>query len=659
MKSKTSELAPPVTVLDETSARLLAMAAAISALLVWSGLKAAQELFPNIPTGVTIQTVLAGLLAVISLGSLVNQSLRSRALRIFSRYSRWLRLDAVDALLITLAPFISLAAWSAAGLLRETLFPTITALLWVAALAAVVKVGVRPDHLRARWSNAEIGFVAAITLAAILIRGLQLDSIPWLLTGDEGSIGLSALQFANGEWDSPFNLAWFSFPSLFFMIPGAFIKVFGNTTTALRLPSAIAGALTVLALYGYARRAFGRIPALLASTMLAAFHFHIHFSRLGLNNIWDGFFFVVVAGTLWRAWVREHPSYYIWPGVGMGLSIYFYATSRFIPVLVLCWVILAAIKDRAAVRKQAPGLLVMALASLAVALPLLAFFAHHPQEFMAPFTRVGALTEWLASEAIRTGNSVLSIILEQLRLSSLAFFSVDLRMWYLPEIPMLMPLASTLFGLGCILLLLKSLDLRYNFLILWLLIGIVSGAASESTPAAQRYVFIAPPVMLVIGLTLAEGVRLFNLAWPKHSRWAFGLAGVLVLSIAMGDLFFYFGDFSARRKFGDINTETANVLAEYLQDVPTGTDAYFLAGRMGFYTHSTVPYLAPHVDGHEVLVPIAEYDEFDTNSDLLFLILPERVDEMEYLHSHYPGGFLQTHLGHEGQVLFISYSLIS
>ncbi|MFP3853837.1 MAG: ArnT family glycosyltransferase [Anaerolineales bacterium] len=659
MKSSTGQSAPLNATLNETSARLLAMAAAISALLVWSGLKAAQELFPNIPAGVTVQALLASVLAAITLGSLINQGFRARAFSLFARYSRWLRLDPVDALLITLASFISLAAWSAAGLLRQTLFPTITALLWTAALASVVKVGFQPDHRRARWSRAEIAFVAAVTLAAFLIRGLQLDTIPWLLTGDEGSIGLSAFQFAQGEWDSPFNLAWFSFPSLFFMLPGAFIKIFGNTTAALRLPSAIAGALTVLALYGYGRRAFGRIPAVLASTMLAAFHFHIHFSRLGLNNIWDGFFFVVVAGTLWRAWVRGQPSHYIWPGVGMGLSIYFYATSRFIPILVLGWLILAAIKDRRAVRQQAAGLLVMALASLAVALPLLAFFSHHPQEFMAPFTRVGALTEWLANETVSTGESALSIILEQLRLSSLAFFSVDLRTWYLPEIPMLMPLASTLFGLGCIILLLNGLDLRYSFLILWLLIGIVSGAASESTPAAQHFVFIAPPVMLVIGVALAEGLRLINVAWPNRSLWAYGLVGILVLNIAIGDLYFYFGEFSAHRKFGDINTETANVLAEYLQNQPAGADAYFLTGRMGFYSHSTVPFLAPHVDGYDVSVPIGEYDAIEENSNLIFLVLPERVDEMEFIHSNYPGGTLQQHKGQGNQVRFFSYSLES
>ena len=642
-------------------ARLLLLATVISALTIWSSLRAAQALFPTPPIGVTINALLAGALAAVVVGCLANAAFRQRCLGWFHRYSRWLRLDPIDAYLITLAPALSLAAWTAAGLNRQLLFPGMSIGLWVAAILAAVKAGFSVDSAgnpEAGWSRRELGFLAAVTLAAFLVRGLFPGRIPWLLTGDEGSMGLSAVEFLDGTWNSPFNLGWYSFPSLYFMVPAASIELLGNTVAALRLPSAIAGALTVFCLYVYVRRAFGRTPAIISSAVLAAFHFHIHFSRLGLNNIWDGLFFVIFAGSLWWAWSSQRSSTFVWPGVTLGLSLYFYVTTRMLPPILLVWLAIAFLSDRAGFRRRLPGLVVMLLAGLAVALPLLVYFLHYPAEFMAPMSRVGSITTWLQQETVRTGDSAAILVLDQLRLSALAFFSVDLRHWYLPEIPMLMPLAATLFALGCLLLILRLRDLRYSFIGLWLLAGIVAGAISESTPAAQRYVHLAPVVALVISLPLVEAIRLAARAWPQRVVWAQGLAGLVVVGLVATDLFFYFGQFSRQPKFfGDINTETANAVAESLQDWPAGTDAYFFGGRMGYYSHSTIAFLVPHIDGHEVIEPVAAGDSWLVDGPTIFLALPERVEELNRIQAAYPGGWSEARLGQTGEVLYYSYSL--
>ncbi|HEX9796230.1 MAG TPA: glycosyltransferase family 39 protein [Anaerolineales bacterium] len=642
-------------------ARLLLLATGISALTVWSSLRAAQALFPSPPLAVTINAILAAVLAAVVIACLTQRAVRQRCLGWFERYSRWLQLDTIDAYLISVSPLLSLAAWTAAGLNRELLFPGVSIGLWAAALLAVVKVGLAERthyNPEAGWDRFEIGYLAAVTLLALLARALFASQIPWLLTGDEGSMGLSAQEFLKGTWNSPFNTAWYSFPSLYFVLPAASIGLLGNTIFALRLPSAIAGALTVLCLYVYARRTFGRGPAMIASAVLAGFHFHIHFSRLALNNIWDGLFFVIFAGSLWSAWKSERTSAFVWPGLAMGISLYFYVTARMIPPILIAWLGVAQILDRAGLRRRLPGLVVLLLASLAAALPLVVYFLHNTPEFLAPMSRVGSLAGWLQDESLRTGTSPAWLLVDQLRLSTLAFFSVDLRHWYLPEIPMLMPLAATLFGLGCFLLVLRLRDLRYVFLALWLAAGIVAGALSESTPAAQRYVHLAPVVAVVIALPIVEALRLARRAWPERTVWAQRLAAVLVLAILLNDLYFYFGLYSSQTKyFGDNNTETANAVAQYLHDWPAGSDAYFIGGRMGYYSHATIAYLLPQIQGHEVLEPVSEATIEEVQGPTVFLALPERRQELAVIQAKYPGGVSLARRGASDEILFYSYEL--
>src|SRR5688500_19762850 len=52
-------------------------------------------------------------------------------------------------------------------------------------------------------------------------------------------------EFANNEWNNIFITGWFAFPSFFPFIQSLSIRLFGQTTEALRIPSAFAGALTV------------------------------------------------------------------------------------------------------------------------------------------------------------------------------------------------------------------------------------------------------------------------------------------------------------------------------------------------------------------------------------------------------------------------------
>ena len=83
------------------------------------------------------------------------------------------------------------------------------------------------------------------------------------------------------------------------------MRLFGQTTQALRLLAVFSGGLTVALVYIIGREMFGNLAGASAAIFLAGMHFHNHFSRIGLNNIWDGFFFTFVLGCVWIGWKRN------------------------------------------------------------------------------------------------------------------------------------------------------------------------------------------------------------------------------------------------------------------------------------------------------------------------------------------------------------------
>ncbi len=257
-----------------------------------------------------------------------------------------------------------------------------------------------------------------------------------------------------------------------------------------------------------------------------------------------------------------------------------------------------------------------------------------------------------------TGLPAWRILLDQFRTSALAFTSVDLRHWYAIDHPMLFPLAASLFFLGLLRSLTRIMDLRYLWLLLWLAAAISAGALSESTPAAQRYVLVAPCIALLIAVPLEEVAERILAPWPERRPWVYAGLAVLLAALIWTDLSFYFGDYTPSRRFSDRNTEVAQRLAEYLQSREAGQRVYFVgAPRMGFYSISTLPYLAPQVEGVDLdEAQLANLDEAPPET-AIFVFLPEHGQTLEQIRERFPRGNVREIFGKDAELLFIAYEM--
>ena len=603
-------------------------------------------------------TILGFGLFVLAAASFSRKQLPALLLNLLQRAADWLEVSKTQVVLLALAPLLALAGGLAAGdgaLMRQPLLAVFTWLmsivfLLIGSLTQKPVLGQLP-HPRLEW-----GILSAIFLGALLLRGVATAEFPWLLTGDEASSGLSALEFIDGARNNIFGLGWFSFPALYFFLQSISIRLFGQTTEALRITSALAGALTVLALYWFLKQAFDRWVALTGSILLAASHFHIHFSRIGLNNIWDGFFIAFISGAFWWGWSKNNRLGYVLAGLGFGLAQYFYASSRLLFLLFPIWLALSAARDWAGVRARLNHLAIMALGTLVITLPLAMTYLGNIPEFFAPISRVSYLGDALRADVVATGKTSVELLVAHFATSARAFTSTNIGWFYNPETPMLLPFSATIFLMGIALLLLGIGKRAELWLILWLAGAITIGALSESVPASQRYVFAAPAVAATMGMTLVRIGQWLIESWPIARPAVVGVVGIVVALACWVDLSFYFGDYSGSKRFGDINTETAFAVAQMLDEREPGVEVYFFGGRMGYYSHSSLPFLASHANGHDVLQPLTSPPNWDLSGPTVFVFLPERVAEMAIVQERYPGGDVFQEYGRHAD-LYLAYEL--
>jgi 4-amino-4-deoxy-L-arabinose transferase-like glycosyltransferase len=565
-----------------------------------------------------------------------------------------------QVMLLLYAPGLALLAGLAAGGSLQALNLPVSIGAYSLAVVAVVAGAFRPNEgLHGRFERRDWLIAGTLFGLAFGLRLINLDGLPPTLSGDEGSTGLQAVSFIQGEADNLFSVGWFSFPSLSFAVQSIGIGLLGQTTAGLRLMSALAGALTVAGLYWLVLTGFGRLVAVMAAFVLATLHYHIHFSRLGVNNIWDGLFAVLTLAGLAHGWRYERRLGFIIAGLGLGLGQYFYVSFRVMPLLLLLWAVLALVFDRERFRRLLPDLILSALIAFVVALPLLLYFAGEPDEFFAPMRRVTVFGGWLEQMAAMEGQPAPVILARQVARTAAGITHVPLRHWYNPGSPLLLPASAGLFLLGLLWLLLRPRLLGW-LVLLPILAVILLGGLSQDAPASQRYILATPALATVVAIPLAVVARWLWRAWPRYQSL---IAVTLVLGLgwlALSNLQFYFFEVFDSYVLGGPNTQTATAIAHYLNDQEPSPKVYFFGPpRMGYHSLATIPYLAPQVMAEDINQPLDSPPDWPLASVTIFLFLPERQGELALVSRRYPGGTVRQIDDAQGQPLFLAYELVA
>lgn len=581
-----------------------------------------------------------------------------------TRLTRRVELTPDRVIFLICGLMLSIATTALAGMLPKMIHPTAAVLAWLCGILFAVLGAWRPA-VRGRftigqlpWQPIAIG--VGLALLSLPLRAIQTDVLPLGLTGDEGSMGANAVRFLTGEVNNIFNTGWFAFPSLFFFIQSGFIAVFGQTAEALRFSAVFAGALGIAVTYWVALAMFGQRVALLTGFFLIFFHFHVHFSRIGLNNIWDALFFTWVLGAFWVGWTHRSRGAFTLAGLGLGLSLYFYASARVLFLLVpllgllFCWL------GRRRILPYLPHFILLFWVAVTVALPLGWFFVRLPGEFMAPLDRVRISEDWLRNEERITGMNERQIMQNQFLLSLQGFTDLPTRPLYAPGTPILLTFPAILFWIGAAVFLSRWRDTRFWMLAGWLGSVVSAVALSVNTPSGHRYIASAPALAIVVGLGLSGLMAMLEQFSAK--KWAGMLLAACLLPVVGVIETRTYISYASSPVFGGGHNMVAQALAEILMQEPDMHHVYFFEDSGMGYPYPQLMYLSPTVNGLDVKQQDDWQDDrpaslmvSPADQPCLFVILAERKNQLSILQAKYPGGKVSTAYAPDLSLLFWLY----
>lgn len=370
---------------------------------------------------------------------------------------------------------------------------------------------------------------------AFWVRIVKVPTIPPSLSWDEVSIGYNAysiLVTGHDEHGRSYPLDTFIAygdykPPIPIYLTVPFIAIFGLTELAVRLPSVVAGTLTVLFTFFLAAQFFKNKPftldvSLIASLLLAISPWHIQLSRAGFEANIALFFVVLGAYIVLRA--RSRPSLLCVCFIPFVLAIYTFNSARyFVPMLgggliVYIW------RDVLSHRKQLGIGLVIAFVLL---LPLLPHLLS--KEARLRFNEVNIFTDasivQTANERMEVDqNSYVGRILHNRRIgyarSYLTHFFDHFEPWFLfirgdgnpkfslGEVGQLYVIEAPLLLIG-IFFLFKREPKTAWLLIFWIIAAIIPAATARETPHALRIENSLPAWEIFIAFGVVSSIKYY------------------------------------------------------------------------------------------------------------------------------------------------------
>ena len=463
----------------------LAPRSSVLAVLVAAGTVSLGLAFAR-PQAVSVLPWLSGALALLGAPDAIRRGLSTSA----------------AAHVVGFAPFIALVALVAGA----TGLAPVAAL--VVALGAIALTGIRAVAVgRTRHGEVrrEWGLVLALLAFALAFRVYRLEEIPFAIFRDEARHGLLALRLLDDPSYHPLFVGPpINQPLPYFLAVAGALKTLGTNLFALRIVSALAGALAVPLLYGLVREIFGARVGVVAALLLAVSSWHVSISRFAVNYVEPSLFSLPAYWLLWRALPRARVPSLCLAAFLVGLGQYSAHTAKALFIvtagLVTEELVLRVLsRDFAGLRKLACGLSLAAAVGLVTLSPLFVFVRENPDDYLA---RAQQVSVW--SHAAATGNSGASLLAQNLRSYALAFhWSGDRNgRHHLPGAPLLDPVAGLGLLAGLFLALARPTSRRHRFLLLWLVAGLLPGLLTVDAPSGLRTIEAAPAVYSAAALGL-------------------------------------------------------------------------------------------------------------------------------------------------------------
>lgn len=540
---------------------------------------------------------------------------------------------------------------------------------------------------RERW------LLMGLLLAALAVRAIALDKIPANLGGDEGTQLVAGLDLLEPPVGNPFTTGWYSVPTMSFLAYGLTMRMMGATIAGGRALSVLVGTLTVLTTFLLGRSLIGRRVGWIAATVMAFSAYHIHYSRLASNQIADPLFATVTLWLLWMA-VRSLSQQPVarkalWGLTGLvaGLGWYGYFGARWVTAIAGIVVLWRWLVEVEFLRRHWRGMVIGLVGFFVVTLPLLGWYAAHPTALTERYSAVSIFgSGWLANEIATTGKTPAALLLHQFWRAVSAFHvTPDPTFWYRPERPLLDFVTGALMLIGMIEALIHVRWPSRTFVLIWFWSTLMMAwGVTENPPSSQRGLLLMPAVALLVGWGAEFACEILRSNAPSVST-RHGIPTSVLLqagtvaamtAVVVLNLTFYFGVYTPRRIYGNPTAEAATSFGRYMLANPEPVcafvnassnkilriDTYVCPGRVYFlgppflyWDFGALGFMLRGIPGEDVAP--GEWPDA-VSVPARFVLVPERLSELETLKARYPGGTLSELRNDTGRLLMSIYDWV-
>jgi len=405
-------------------------------------------------------------------------------------------------------------------------------------------------------------FLTLIVILASFFRLWQLGKVPISADWDEVALGYNAysiMQTGRDEYGELLPIVLRSFddykPALYAYLTMPSIGLLGLNVEAVRLPSAVFGILTVLAVFFLVKELFKKDNiALLSSLLLAISPWHIQFSRVAFEaNVGVA---LNIFGILFFLKAFKKPWFLFLSAVMWGMSIHIYQSEKvFVPLLILLLVLVFR-KQFLSIKKK--YILISFLVFIFISLPLVYFILTN-KDILTRARGVSIFSNTSLIEANtakikrdKDNNDILGLVLDNRRVEFAKYIAngylshLDLNwlfikgdiarhhapgmgLMYLVELPFLL--------IGIYILIFSNFSKAIKtFMILWFLIVPIPASITNDIPHAVRTINFLPILQILTAIGI---ISVLQKIFPPQRDPASGGTN-LRLRYLISSLFFLF-----------------------------------------------------------------------------------------------------------------------
>lgn len=398
--------------------------------------------------------------------------------------------------------------------------------------------------------------LAIIVCFALLLRLWNIESVPPALNWDEVSHGYNAysiLETGKDEWGVPMPYSFRAYGDyklpVYVYLTAVSEKIFGLNEFSVRLPSVLAGTLSVLFVYLLALEMFKRQDeAILSAFLMAILPWSFFLSRIALEaNV--SMAMVVTAVYLFLKGIAR-PRILIASFAIFGISMWTYNSARvFVPLLLIGLVVIFR-RELAKLAKNEAKVIGFALCVLAI-LVIPVFIQFSQEAGVARYKNVQIIDDGaIAQIEERRNESNLPVLISRIIYNRPAYFGFRFIGGYLGHFGInflflkggdnfqfsvpghgILYLVNAPFLLIGFWFFLKRRNNRENALtLLWLFIAPVAASLTREAPHVLRSILMLPPLVLLVSVgTVYSFKKIFK------SNRVFIFVYVVILSISFAD----------------------------------------------------------------------------------------------------------------------------